>query len=35
MGLGERIMPGSVVGCAENVIDVMVVVFFVRLHFFA
>ena len=31
MGLGEKMVPGSVVGCVENVISTVV---FVRFHFF-
>ena len=31
MGLGQKIIPGSVVGCAENMIHTVV---FVRFHFF-
>ena len=31
MGLGEKMVPGSVVGCVENIINTMV---FVRFHFF-
>ena len=31
MGLGEKMIPGSVVGCAENILNTMV---FVRFHFF-
>ena len=31
VGLGEKMMPGSVVGCAENIVNAMV---FVRFHFF-
>ena len=31
MGLGVKMVPGSVVGCAENIINTMV---FVRFHFF-
>ena len=31
VGLGQKMMPGSVVGCAENIINT---VFFVRFHFF-
>ena len=31
VGLGQEMMPGSVVGCAENIINTMVLV---RLHFF-
>ena len=31
MGLGEKIVPGSVVGCVENMTNTMV---FVRFHFF-
>ena len=31
VGLGQKMMPGSVVGCAENIINTMV---FVRFHFF-
>ena len=31
VGLGEKMIPGSVVGCAENMINTMV---FVRCHFF-
>jgi len=31
MGLGEKMVPGSVVGCAENIVNTMV---FVRFHFF-
>ena len=30
VGLGEKMMPGSVVGCAENIINTVV---FVRFHF--
>ena len=30
-GLGEKMMPGSVVGCAENMINTVV---FMRFHFF-
>ena len=29
--LGKKMMPGSVVGCAENIVNTMVVV---RFHFF-
>ena len=31
LGLGEKMIPGSVVGCAENIINTLV---FVRFHFF-
>ncbi len=31
MGLGEEMTPGSVVGCAENIVNTEV---FVRFHFF-
>ena len=31
MGLGEKMVPGSVVGCVENVVNTVV---FVRFHFF-
>ena len=31
MGLGEKMVPGSVVGCVENMINTVV---FVRFHFF-
>ena len=31
VGLGEKMIPGSVVGCAENIVNTMV---FVRFHFF-
>ena len=31
MGLGEKMMPGSVVGCVENIANIVV---FVRFHFF-
>ena len=31
VGLGEKMVPGSVVGCAENIVNTMV---FVRFHFF-
>ena len=31
VGLGEKMVPGSVVGCVENIINIMV---FVRFHFF-
>ena len=31
MGLGQKMIPGSVVGRAENIIDIVV---FVRFHFF-
>ena len=31
VGLGQKIIPGSVVGCAENIENIMV---FVRFHFF-
>ena len=31
VGLGGKIVPGSVVGCAENIVNSMV---FVRFHFF-
>ena len=31
VGLGQKMMPGSVVGCAENMVNTMV---FVRFHFF-
>ena len=31
LGLGEKMMPGSVVGCAENIVNIMV---FVGFHFF-
>ena len=31
VGLGQKMMPGSVVGCAENIINTMVSV---RFHFF-
>ena len=31
MGLSEEMMPGSDVGCAENILNTMV---FVRFHFF-
>ena len=31
VGLGEKMMPGSVVGCVENIVNTMV---FVRFHFF-
>ena len=31
MGLGVKMVPGSVVGCAENIINTVV---FVRFHFF-
>ena len=31
VGLGEKMVPGSVVGCAENILNAMV---FVRFHFF-
>ena len=30
VGLGEKMIPGSVVGCVENMINTVV---FVRLHF--
>ena len=32
VGLGEKMMPGCVVGCAEHILDTMV---FVRVYFFA
>ena len=31
VGLGQKMMPGSVVGCAENIVNTVV---FVRFHFF-
>ena len=31
VGLGQKMMPGSVVGCAETIVNTMV---FVRFHFF-
>ena len=31
VGLGQKMMPGSVVGCAENIVNTMV---FVRFYFF-
>ena len=31
VGLGEKMIPGSVVGCAENIVNTL---FFVRFHFF-
>ena len=31
VGLGQKMMPGSVLGCAENIISIVV---FVRFHFF-
>ena len=31
VGLGQKMMPGSVVGCAENIVNTEV---FVRFHFF-
>ena len=31
MGLGEKMVPGSVVGCVENIVNTVV---FVRFHFF-
>jgi hypothetical protein len=31
VGLGQKMMPGSVVGCAEHIVNTMV---FVRFHFF-
>ena len=31
IGLGEKMVPGSVVGCVENIVNTMV---FVRFHFF-
>ena len=31
MGLGQKMIPGSVVGCAENIVNAMVSV---RFHFF-
>ena len=31
MGLGEELVPGSVVGCVENMVNTVV---FVRFHFF-
>ena len=31
MGLGEKMVPGSVVGCVENIINTVI---FVRFHFF-
>jgi hypothetical protein len=31
VGLGEKMMPGSVVGCAESIVNIVV---FVRFHFF-
>ena len=31
VGLGEKMVPGSVVGCAENIVNTMVLV---RFHFF-
>ena len=31
VGLGQKMMPGSVVGCAGNIINTVV---FVRFHFF-
>ena len=31
MGLGEKMIPGSVVGCVENIVNTVV---FVRFHFF-
>ena len=31
MGLGVKMVPGSVVGCAENIVKTVV---FVRFHFF-
>ena len=31
VGLGQKMMPGSVVGCAGNIVKTMV---FVRFHFF-
>ena len=30
MGLGEKMVPGSVVGCVENIVNTVV---FVRFHF--
>ena len=30
MGLGEKMVPGSVVGCVENIVNTLV---FVRFHF--
>ena len=30
MGLGEKMVPGSVVGCVENIVNIVV---FVRFHF--
>ena len=32
VGLGQKMMPGSVVGCAENIVNAVV---FIRFHFFA
>jgi hypothetical protein len=32
VGLGQKMIPGSVVGCAENIINTIV---FVRFHFIA
>ena len=31
VGLGQKMMPGSVVGCAENIVNTVV---FIRFHFF-
>ena len=31
VGLGQKMMPGSVVGCAENIVNTVV---FVRFYFF-
>ena len=31
VGFGQKMMPGSVVGCAENIVNTVV---FVRFHFF-
>ena len=31
LGLGQNMKPGSVVGCAENIVNTVV---FVRFHFF-
>ena len=31
VGLGQKMMPGSVVGCVENTVNTMI---FVRFHFF-
>ena len=31
MGLGQKMMAGSVVGCGENMVNIVV---FVRFHFF-